>query len=173
MHYVNLMRISLAACLAVAVGSLSLLSEAAEKKEQTYVKTNFRTTSKTVVLVGDVPNHELRQEMNVSDIKYSNPDFKTKDEWAYIHADTIDGSGKANGYYFDTHDDGSTSYGSFQGTEKMTTQSDGSWVVIWEGTYQYLGGSGKFKNIKGGGKYKGKASSKEPAREEGRETVEY
>ena len=125
------------------------------------------------MLVGDVPNHELRQEMTVSDIKYSNPDFKIKDEWVYIHGDTIDGSGKGTGYYFDTHEDGSTSYGNFQGTEKMTTQSDGSWELTWEGTYQYLGGSGKFKNIKGSGKYKGKASSKEPAREEGRETVEY
>jgi hypothetical protein len=173
MKSANLFRASIAAIFVMAVGSLSLLSEAAEKKDQTYVKTNFRTTSKTVVLVGEVPNHELRQEMTVSDIKYSNPDFKIKDEWVYIHADTIDGSGKANGYYFDTHDDGSTSYGSYQGTEKMTTQNDGSWEVIWEGTYQYLGGSGKFKNIKGSGKYKGKASSKEPAREEGRETIEY
>ena len=41
------------------------------------------------------------------------------------------------------------------------------------GIYQLLDRSGKYKNIKGGGKYKGNASSKEPAREEGRETVEY
>jgi hypothetical protein len=154
-------------------GGGSLISEAAEKKDQTYVKTNFRTASKTTVTVGDVPNHELVQEMGISDIKTSNPDFKTKDEWNYIHSDTIDGSGKQAGYFFDTHDDGSTTYGTFQGTVKTTSQADGSWESTWEGTYQYVGGSGKYKNIKGSGKYKGKASSKEPAREEGRETIEY
>lgn len=173
MNFANLLRASTIALLATTIGSFQLMAEAAEKKDQTYVKTNFRTTSKTTLTIGDVPNHELSQEVTLSDIKYSNPDFKIKDEWVYEHADTIDGTGKQSGYYFDTHEDGSTDYGSFQGTTKTTTQSDGSWESTWEGSYQYLGGSGKFKNIKGSGKYKGKASSKEPAREEGREAVEY
>ena len=173
MNFAILTKASITALLVVAVGSMSLLSEAAEKRDQSYVKSNFRTASKTTVTIGDMPNHELSQEMSVADIKYSNPDFKIKDEWTYIHSDTIDGNGKQSGYYFDTHEDGSTDYGSFQGTVKTTTQGDGSWEATWEGTYQYLGGSGKYKNIKGSGKYKGKASSKEPAREEGRETVEY
>ena len=173
MKSANLFRASLTALLIIAGGSFATISEAGEKKDQTYVKTNFRTGSKTVVVVGDVPNHEISQEMSVADIKYSNPDFKIKDEWTYIHSDTIDGSGKQSGYYFDTHQDGSTSYGTFQGNLKTTTQADGSWETTWEGTYQYVGGSGKFKNIKGSGKYKGKMSSKEPGRNEGQETVEY
>jgi hypothetical protein len=173
MKSANVFRASIATLFLFAVGSFSLLSQAAEKKDQTYVKTNFRTASKTVAIVGDVPNHEISQELSIADIKYSNPDFKIKNEWTYIHSDTIDGTGKQTGYYFDTHEDDSTSYGSFQGTIKTTSQADGSWESTWEGTYQYQGGSGKFKNLKGSGKYKGKATSKEPARDEGRETVEY
>ncbi len=173
MKSANLVRVSLSALLLIALGSFGLSVFAAEKKEHTYVKTNFRTASKTAVVVGDVPNHELSQEMSVADIKYSNPDFKIKNEWTYIHSDTIDGTGKQTGYYFDTHEDGSTSYGTFQGTVKTTSQADGSWEATWECAFQYLGGSGKFKNLKGSGTCKGKVSSKEPAREEGRETVEY
>ncbi len=55
----------------------------------------------------------------------------------------------------------------------MPHRSVGSRESTWVGTNQYLDGSGKYKNIKGGGNYTGNASSKEPAREVGRETVEY
>ena len=152
----------------------ALVAEAAEKREQSYVKTNYRTLYKTVLPVGDVPNHEVVQEANSADMKYSNPEFKTKDEWAFVHSDLIDGSGTQTGYYYDTHEDGSHTYGTFKGTIKTTSKADGSWEAIWEGTYEYRGGSGKFKNLKGSGKYKGKASTQDPiGREEGRETVEY
>ena len=62
----------------------------------------------------------------------------------------------------------------FRGTVKTNSKADGSWESTWEGTYEYRGGSGKFKNLKGSGKYKGKVSSQDlTVREEGRETVEY
>lgn len=157
----------------VAAVSFSLIAQAAEKHEQTFVKTNFRTAYKTALPVGDVPNHEVSQEANIADIKVSNPDFKIKEEWAFIQADTIDGTGTHRGHFFDNHEDGSTTYGAFEGKVKTTVKGDGSWESAWEGTYHYVGGSGKFKNIKGNGTYKGKAASKEPAREEGKETVEY
>lgn len=158
--------------LAAAV-CLSLDVQAGEKREQTFVKTNFRTAYKTALPVGDVPNHEVTQEASLADIKLTNPDFKIKEEWTFIQADTVDGSGTHRGHFFDNHDDGSTTYGAFEGKVKTTAKADGSWESIWEGTYHYIGGSGKFKNIKGNGTYKGKASSKEPTREEGKETVEY
>lgn len=167
--------VALRAILLLAIAaSFSGIADAAEKREQTYVKTNFRTLYKTVLPVGDVPNHEVIQEANSADIKYSNPEFKTKDEWAYVQSDVIDGSGTQSGYYYDTHEDGSHTYGTFKGTVKTNSKADGSWESTWEGTYEYRGGSGKFKNLKGSGKYKGKVSSQDPTvREEGRESVEY
>jgi len=138
------------------------------------VKTNFRTAYKTAVPVGDVPNHEVAQELTLAEIKYSNPEFKTRDEWAYVHTDSIDGTGRQTGYYVDTHEDGSRTYGTFIGTVKASSKPDGSWEVTWEGTYQYVGGSGKYKNIKGTGTYKGRMSSQEPSGfESGQETVQY
>jgi len=175
MNHMKLPKALITALLLTMAASFSLIVDAAEKREQTYVKTNFRTLYKTVLLVGDVPNHEVIQEANISDIEYSsNSEFKINEEWVYIHSDIIDGSGTQTGYFYDTHVDGSHTYGSFKGTIKTTSKADGSWEAVGEGTYQFLGGSGKFKNLKGGGKYKGKGSSQDPTwREEGRETVEY
>jgi len=154
--------------------SFGITADAAEKKQQSYVKNNYRTAYKTAVAIGDVPNHEIAQEVSIADIKYSNPDFKTRDEWALVHTDSVDGSGTQTGYYVDTHHDGSQTYGAFKGMIKTSNNPDGSWEVMWEGTYWYVGGSGRYKNIKGQGKYKGGVSSKNPAAwEEGQETIEY
>jgi hypothetical protein len=175
MNQVKLQKVWITALLLTMAASFSLIADAAEKREQSYVKTNFRTLYKTVLPVGDVPNHEIVIEASAGDIKFSpNLDFKIKEEWVYIQSDLIDGSGTQSGYYYDTHEDGSHTYGTFKGTIKTTSKADGSWEAIWECTYEYRGGSGKYKNIKGSGKCKGKASTQDPiGREEGRETLEY
>jgi len=153
---------------------VSALAGAADKKQQSYVKTNYRTAYKTAIPIGDVPNHEVAQEVSIADMKYSNPDFKVRDEWAYIQTDSVDGTGTQSGYFVDTHEDGSHTYGAFKGTVKTNSKPDGSWEVTWEGTYWYVGGSGKYRNIKGSGIYKGRMSSQEPGGfESGQETAEY
>ena len=151
----------------IAVNSTA---DAAEKSEQTYIKNNFITASKTTLPLGE--GHEVAQELSIADIKYST-DFNTKNEWAYIHTYTINGSGTQSGYYVDTHEDGTQTYGTFEGTIETIAKPDGSWKSHWEGKYKYIGGTGKFKNIKGNGEYTGQASSEEPAREEGKEAIEY
>jgi hypothetical protein len=160
--------LSLVVAFAIAT---SCIAGAAEKK-QSYVKSNYITASKSTLALGK--GHEVTQEVIMSDIKYSDPDYQTaKNEWVYVHTDSIEGSGKQTGYYVDTHEDGSQTYGTFEGTTKTTVKPDGSWQSTWEGTYQYLGGTGKFESIKGNGEYKGQASSEKPAREEGQEVFDY
>ncbi len=174
MNPAKLSKALITALFLVTAASLTFVADAAEKREQSYVKKNFRTLTKSVFTVDDAAKHEVTQEIGIADIEFSNSDFRVKEELTYTQSDLIDGSGTQKGYYLDTHEDGSRDYGTFQGTIKSTSKPDGSWEAIWEGTYQYVGGSGKYKNIKGSGKYKGKASSKDPSgREEGRETVEY
>ena len=54
---------------------------------------------------------------------------------------------------------GDTDYGPYEGTHKTTFKEDGSFETTWEGTWKVTGGTGKFKNIKGGGTYRGKATA--------------
>jgi hypothetical protein len=163
-----------AAVLSIVVAftmTVNAMADAAETTEQTYVKSNYITASKSTLTLGE--GHEVTQEVVVSDIKYSNPEFTPETEWVYVHTDSVNGRGKQTGYYIDTHEDGTQTYGNFEGTIETTVKPDGSWESSWEGTYQYLGGTGKFENIKGNGKYRGQASSEKPAREEGQEVVDY
>jgi hypothetical protein len=143
----------------------------AEEKEQTSVKTNVVTAYKTTLQIGE--GHELTQALEISDIKFSDPDFGSAREWVYVHTDSIGGTGKITAYFVDYFDDGSQTYGRGEGTVKTTASPDGSWQADWEGTYSYLGGTGRFKDMKGGGTFKGSASSTEPAKEEAEENVTY
>jgi hypothetical protein len=124
-------------------------------------------------MINDGSNHEVKQEVQVSDIVYSDPRFGKAEEVVYIVADEVDGSGPHRGHFTDTHADGSQCYGDFEGATRTVAKPDGSWVATWEGTYRYLGGSGICKGLRGSGKYKGGVSSSQPAREEGREVREF
>ena len=70
------------------------------------------------------------------------------------------GTGTHRGYYRNLHKNGDTDYGSYEGTVKTTFKEDGSWeTTTWEGTIKVIGGTGKCKNIKGSGTYRGKATA--------------
>jgi len=58
------------------------------------------------------------------------------------------------------HKNGDIDYGPYEGTFKTTFKEDGSWkMTTWEGTYKVTGGTGKFKNAKGSGTDRGKATA--------------
>lgn len=153
--------------------SLSLIANAAEKFELTAVKSNPRIVSRNTAMLTDVPNHEVGQEVQLSELKYSNPAFNVKEEWVFQQFNFVGGSGPHWGTFLDFREDGSQTLGKFEGTQKTVANADGSWVTTWEGTYKYIGGSGKFKNIKGSGTYKGKASSAGDFSEVSKESIEF
>ena len=120
--------------------------------------------SRTVVPPGpgDDPKHELvvleiRRETTTS----SNPDHNETELIVYGQSDLVEGTGTARGYYRRLFKNGDTDYGPYEGTQKTTVKEDGSWETTWEGTWKVTGGTGKFKNIKGGGTYRGKATAQE------------
>ena len=158
---------------ALALGLLVLAGNAfAEKFDHTLAKSNPRTLFKSAANIGG-PNHEVGVEMIRSDLTSSNPGFKVVEEWVYNQFDYVDGSGPHRGTFVDFHDDGSQTYGSYEGLQKTVANADGSWVTAWEGKYRYSGGTGKYKNVKGGGTYKGKVTSTGEYSENEKETIEY
>ena len=122
--------------------------------------------SRTVVPPGpgDDPKHDLvvlaiyRATTTSSD---PNSAYLNESElMAYEQADEVAGTGTQRGYYVRFHKNGDTEYGTYEGTHKTTVKEDGSWEMsTWEGTYKIIGGTGKFKNIKGSGTYRGKATA--------------
>jgi hypothetical protein len=157
---------------AFVVASFSFLTQAAGKKKITYSSKVKQMVSQTTIHPGDVPNHELVQHVRLDTSTSSDPDWKDVEYLSYHQADSVAGNGTHRGYNIGHHKDGDESYWKYEGTHKTIVKEDGSQEVPFEGKTQLVGGTGKFKNIKGGGTYKGKVTPKEITWE-GEAEVEY
>jgi hypothetical protein len=160
---------------AFVVVSLSFSAQAGEKKKITGTNKIGPPIFHTVVPLGpgDDPKHELVVlEIHRDTTTSSDPDFNEAEHTVYEQRDSVAGTGTHRGYYTNLLKNGETEYGLYEGTFKTTVKEDGSWEATWEGTWKALGGTGKFKNIKGGGTYRGKATA-EGASNEWEGEVEY
>lgn len=144
------------------VTSFSFSAQAAEKKKISGTGKPIRVISKTTLYPGDVPNHEISQEVRTQVYTPTNkpPDWEVADEVvAYEQSDSIAGSGSHRGYGINRPKSGDERYEKWEGTHKTTSKEGGVWETTFEGKFEWIGGTGKYKNIKGGGTYKGKATA--------------
>jgi hypothetical protein len=148
---------------AFVVASLSFSVQAAEKKKIMGIHKSGPVISQTVVPLGpgDDPKHKLVVlEIRRDTTSSSDPDLNETEHMVYEQRDEVAGTGTHRGYFINLLKNGDTEYGTYEGTFKTTFKEDGSWVTTtWEGTYKESGGTGKFKNIKGSGTYRGKATA--------------
>ena len=148
---------------AFVVVSLSFSAQAAEKKQIMGTNKHGPLISRTVVPPGpgDDPKHELVALMIRRDTTTSSdPDWNETEVIHYEQDDQVAGTGTHRGYYVRLHKNGDIDYGPFEGTHKTSFKEDGSWeATTWEVTWKSIGGTGKFKNIKGSGTYRGKATA--------------
>ena len=108
------------------------------------------TAKVTTVEVGDVPGHV------VGVVEFKGLTFFADGEIAtHTNPATFDltnGSGPHQGYVVHYFDDGSTSIERYQGEAKLS--ADGKRTAI-EGTFECVGGTGRFAGLKGQGTYRG------------------
>jgi len=145
---------------AFLVVSLSFPTPAAEKKKISGTnKYQGPPISRTSVSPGDDPKHELVLTVLRGTTTSPDPDWNENEIMIYGQADQVAGTGTDRGYFRRFHKNGDTTYGPVEGMHKATVNADGSWESISEGTWQFTGGTGKFKNIKGSGTFRGKATA--------------
>jgi hypothetical protein len=146
-----------------ALASLSFSALAAEKKKVMGTNKFGPPICRTVVSPGDDPKHELVVlAIYRATTTSSDPNLNDSELIAYEQADEVAGTGTQRGYYRRVYKDGDTDYGTYEGTHKTSFKEDGSWeATTWEVTWKALGGTGKFKNIKGSGTSRGKATAQE------------
>jgi hypothetical protein len=113
-----------------------------------------RATSQSTIALDDISNHDLNL-LEVRGVQKS-PDEKWNNSkityWGT--ADLIAGNGPQRGYFVNEHADGDRDFGTFEGR----IASSGEQVTI-EGDWKFTGGTGKFKGLTGGGRYKGRLTS--------------
>jgi hypothetical protein len=149
----------IAAC---AVVSLSFSAQAAEKKKISGTGKILQVISKTTLYLGDVPHHELSQEVRkqIYTPTEKPPDWDVAEEVvAYEQSDSVAGSGSHRWYGINRLKSGDERYEKGEGTHTTTVKAGGAWETTFEGKFEWIGGTGKYKNIKGGGTYKGKATA--------------
>jgi hypothetical protein len=147
---------------AFVVVSLSFSAQAPEKKKVMGTNKWGPPISRTVVPLG--PREDPKHQLVVLAIyrattTSSDPNLNESEVIAYEQADDVAGTGTQRGYYVRLYKDGDTDYGTYEGTHKTTTKEDGSWETTWEATWKASGGTGKFKNFKGSGTDRGKATA--------------
>ena len=108
----------------------------------------------TAVTLSDQSKHELNLAeiggtQKASDEKWNNA---TITYWGFT--DVVEGKGSQRGYFTQVHTEGDRDWGTFEG--KVVTSSG---QITVEGTWQFSGGSGKFKGLSGNGTFKTKMSS--------------
>ena len=154
---------------AFVVVSLSFSAQAGEKKKVMGTDKFGPIISRTLVPLGpgDDPKHELAvQAIYRATTTSPDPDINGSEVIVYQQEDQVAGTGTARGYYVRFYKNGDTDYGTIEQTHKTSFKGDGSWEsTTWEGTYKVTGGTGKFKNIKGSGTFRGKATAEESVTE--------
>ena len=135
---------------------LSAGVDAAEKGKFKWMHTGRVTISETKST--PVPDYELVQGTYADPIKSESTKFDMIDSRIVNQDETISGNGKHRGIEIDIFRNGDTATQRYEGTHKVTTKEGGAWEVNYEGKFEYISGTGRFKNIKGGGTYRGRVT---------------
>jgi hypothetical protein len=104
-----------------------------------------------VMVQEDSPTRALVQLVRKDELDSSNPDFSGAECTVNEQLETFGVSGSHRGYSYCVHKNGDKSYFRYEGTQVVTTAS--TCEAQFQGTFQILGGTGKFQNLRGEGVY--------------------
>ena len=108
----------------------------------------------TAVALTDQSNHELNLAEIGGTQKCTDEKWNNAAITYWGTTDAVDGKGTQTGYFTHIHGEGDRDWGTFEG--KVATSGA---VMTVEGTWQFAGGSGKFKGLTGKGTFKTRMSS--------------
>ena len=134
------------------------LAVAGEKQKITYTKNARQVFAETKINPGGAPGRELAQ-MIYLDSMVTASGWDPLEERGINQDDQIDGSGKHKGVAVDIMKNGDTLFQVYAGTHKTTLKEGGAWEVNYQGTMEFKGGTGRYKDAKGKGTYKGKITA--------------
>lgn len=163
-----------AATVFVLLLTATLWAQAAEFTNIPYTKTRNGTLSETKIYPGDLPGHELVQAVHSDTLRSSYADFNNVEERVFNQEESVGGNGTHRGMAVDYLKSGDQVFMTFDGSHRTTVKDGGAWEVTYSGKFDVVGGTGKYKNAKGKGTYRGKVTPEGGMQEEGvYETLKY
>ncbi len=143
----RLSRASLAGIALIIMAGL-LLSVTLARAETEKGRDIHHTIKIETIKVGDVPNHIVGVAEFKGLVFYDNGEVATVSGVTIF--DYINGSGPAQGYELRTFEDGSQQVHKWQGNTTVIQEGE---IHLFEGTFSYIQGTGRFAEIKGSGTY--------------------
>jgi hypothetical protein len=143
----------LIAVLASCLLALPTSADAGEKKKLTYGKTSRTTISEIKSTSGN--GREFVQGVYSDAVKSSDPDWNGIEERVFDQTEGVNGTGTHRGTAVDIFRNGDQLFQNYIGSHKTTVTGD-SWETAYQGTAEFVGGTGKYKNAKGKLTYRGK-----------------
>jgi hypothetical protein len=160
MKTISLRIASMATICGAALLFLSSAPAQAEKRKVSGSAREVAQPSYSTPYAKDAPKREINQRVAEFLWNSSNADWEGIVETSPQQSLVVDGAGRDVGHIVFHYKNGDESWGYFVGTHKLIVKGD-SWEVPYEGEKVITGGTGKFANIKGILKYKGKATPTE------------
>jgi hypothetical protein len=117
------------------------------------VNKDFNGLSETTANVPDKPGHTFKQNTLVWKTVSSNPNFGEAWTSAVAQQDNIGNDTTERGYGTNHYQSGDVNYFNWEGAGKTTKKDGGDFEIAAQGKFTWLGGTGKFKAIKGSGTY--------------------
>ena len=111
-----------------------------------------------IIRPGDRPDHEMIQAIRIHIISSKDPDFDGSEQTVYAHHDEYAHAGTQAGYFLYTLKSGEKIWAEFNSVNSRTGAQD-SWEFTYQGVFRFIGGTGKYAHIRGGGHYQGKVRS--------------
>jgi hypothetical protein len=141
-----------------AVGSVAFAAGGAAAQERQ--KYSFKQPSDAVakytqqlaIDVGDVAGHQVRVAETHTTYATDAPVYqgvKVKEGWVRVLSDYIEGSGHFTGYSVGFLENGDKIFGHLEGITKTTIASDGAKTTKTDTVTTLIGGTGKFRGIRG------------------------
>ncbi len=109
--------------------------------------------------IADVPGHEITQRVFSLYVTSDHPDFNGFYTTNFVQADQVNGVGSFWGYALWPLTSGETLYIKFRSDTRRELASDGTWTYPFEGTLEFISGTGKYERIAGTVKYIGAAAA--------------
>jgi hypothetical protein len=139
----------------ILVLSLSLPAATAEKTSG--VNKEYQMLSETSTTVPDKPDHVVKQftSLHKTVCQGGVGSCALGESWAseVAQQDIIGTDSTIRGYGTNHYQNGDLGYYSFEGAAKTTMKGGGDFETAAQGKYTELGGTGKFKTVKGSGTY--------------------
>lgn len=135
--------------------ALCALSSWAAEIDCSGTKKSKAAISREVIRPDDDSAHEMILAVRTHAISSRSPALDGSELKVYAFHDEYQHTGSQTGYFIYALKDGEKIWARFDSVNSMAGKED-LWEVTYQGVFRFLGGSGKYAAIRGGGHYQGK-----------------